>query len=280
MNKNDNTKMKLVFFGTDDFSVNILEKLHEYDLAPFLVITMPDRKAGRGLELQSPDVKVWAEKNNIEVWQPESLDADFLSKYSEYSPDIAVVASYGKIMPKEVLYVPKHKTLNVHPSLLPKWRGASPIEAQILNDEEFAGVTIMLMDEKMDHGPILEQEVVDTPYWPMRANELRTLLAESGGELLCRTITEWVEGALEPQEQDHEQATFCTKIKKEDAEINLSDDAYKNLLKIRAYSEWPRAYFFDENNKRIIITEAEMKDGELVIKKVIPEGKKEQEYKN
>ncbi len=266
--------LKITFFGTDVFSTIVLGELEKLGILPDEVVCAPDRPKGRGLIMTPPPAKVWAENRDVKVKQPEKLDDTFAS-----DSNLFLVASYGKIIPQSVLDIPKHGTLNVHPSLLPKWRGASPIESQILNDDRDVGVTIMLVDAKMDHGPILDQEFVDVPYWPMKGSELRDLLAHIGGELLARVIPSWVDENLDTQEQEHELATFTKKINKEDALINLEDDAYQNLLKIRAYDVWPRAYFMDKNGKRVIVTEAEVEDDKLVLKRVIPEGKKEMDFK-
>jgi len=134
------------------------------------------------------------------------------------------------------------------------------------------------VDAKMDHGPILDQEFVDAPHWPMKGSELQELLAHTGGELLARVIPSWVDQSLDTQEQEHELATFSKKIKKEDGLVDLEGDAYQNLLKIRAFDVWPRTYFFDEKGKRVVITEAEIENNKLVVKRAIPEGKKEQDW--
>ncbi|PIP87332.1 methionyl-tRNA formyltransferase [Candidatus Campbellbacteria bacterium CG22_combo_CG10-13_8_21_14_all_36_13] len=271
-------EINFVFFGTDDFSVAVLDELERGGFTPSLIITAPDRPKGRGLIMTAPEAKIWAQTHNIDVIQPEKLNESFISKLLSLSSKLFIVASYGKIIPQSVLDIPEKGTLNVHPSLLPRWRGASPIEAQILNDDKDVGVTIMLVDDKMDHGPILSQTIVDVPYWPMRGSELQKLLALEGGKLLVETITDWIDKNIDEQEQDHEKATFSKKIKKEDALIDLKEDAYQNLLKIRAFDMWPRAYFFDEEGKRMIITDAEVKDEKLIIKRVIPEGKKEIDF--
>ena len=271
-------EIKFVFFGTDDFSVSILDELKKADLIPSLIVAAPDRPKGRGLVMTSPETKIWAESRGINVMQPEKLNDSFISNLKAETWNLFIVASYGKIIPQSVLDIPTNGVLNVHPSLLPKWRGASPVEAQILNDDTEVGVTIMLVDDKMDHGPILSQAIVDVPYWPMRGSELQKLSAIEGGRLLAETITDWVDGNIEEQEQDHDTATFSKKIKKEDALLDLKEDAYQNLLKIRAFDIWPRAYFFDEEGKRMIITDAEVKDEKLIIKRVIPEGKKEIDF--
>jgi len=280
------TDLKIVFFGTPLFAVRILERLEEYKLSPTLIITMPDKPQGRKLEVKMPEVKEWAIKKDIEFMQPEKLDADIISELRNTEWDLFVVASYGNILPKTLLDVPRHGTLNVHPSLLPKYRGASPIESQILADDQETGVSIMLMDEQLDHGPVISQarlEIADED-WPLNKTILEEMLATEGGNFLAETIPEWIAGEITPEPQDEKQATYTKKIKKEDGEIDIEHgDPRKNFLKIQALDGWPGTYFFTEKRDtkiRIKITDAEFKDGKLIIKKIIPEGKKEMDYEN
>ncbi len=182
----------------------------------------------------------------------------------------------------------------MHPSLLPKLRGASPIESAILEDAKDAvGVSIMLMDEKMDHGPVLTQARIELEGWPPRASVLRALLSAEGGALLAETIPEWIAGNITPEAQKESEATFCGKFSKADAELDLSigrqvspAEAYKNFLKIRAFDTSPRAFFFTSplegggKKIRVLVTDAAYEDGELRITRVIPEGKKEMPYKD
>ncbi|MEX0935203.1 MAG: methionyl-tRNA formyltransferase [Candidatus Paceibacterota bacterium] len=271
---------RFVFFGTPDMGVYVLEELEKRGFLPSLVVTAPDRPQGRGMVLQAPPVKEWAQSHNIPVFQPERLDTSAVEKLEEMRPwDLFVVAAYGKIIPQPVIDIPRRGILNVHPSLLPRFRGASPIQSQILEDEQDVGVTIMLIDEKLDHGPIVAQSRVEIPEWPPKASELEEILAREGGKILAESIPGWLPGAIEAQKQDHEKATLTKKISKEDGEIDLSDDPYTNYLKIQAFDVWPRTYFFHgEEKMRVIITEAEYTDGKLEIKKVIPAGKAEMTY--
>lgn len=253
--------MKFVFFGTDDFSVTVLDELKSAGFLPSLIITVPDKPRGRGLRLSPSHAKQWAEKNKITV----SFDCSSLT--DDYQ--LFVVASFGKIIPKAMLDIPKYGALNVHPSLLPKYRGASPIESQILADEKEVGVTIILMDEQMDHGPILAQRKIET--------RLRKVFAEEGGKLLVETLQKWLAGKIEPKPQDETRATYTKKLVKTDGEINLNDDSYKNFLKIQAFQGSIGTYFL-RKNIRVIIKDAEFEDGKLIISRVIPEGKKEMPY--
>ncbi len=277
--------INLVFFGTDDFSIAILDELVRAGFSPSLIITVPDKPKGRGLTLTPPPIKLWANKNSIPVLQPKSLSSsDLLYKLKTKNYQLFIVASYGKIIPKSILAIPKYGTLNVHPSLLPKFRGASPIQSAILADEKKTGVTIMLMDEKMDHGPILAQKKnqesrIKNQEWPT-ASELEKILAEEGGKLLVKVIPDWVAGKIKAVPQDESQATYCRKFEKADALIDLFGDPYKNYLKIQAFDHSP-AYAFTERNGekiRFSIKEAEFNDGKLILTRVIPEGKKEMPY--
>jgi len=281
-----NNKPTIVFFGTDDFSIVVLNELEKNGFVPEVIVTVPDKPKGRKLILTPPETKLWAQERGIKVFQPEKLNEDFVGELSgaqsapDNSFDLFIAVSYGLIIPQRVLDMPKHGTLNVHPSLLPLYRGASPIESAMLDDQKETGVTIMKMDSKMDHGPILSQEVVFYDTWPTK-EIVRKDLAQKGGEALSQIIEPWIKGEILEQEQDHTNATYTKKIKKEDGEIFLEDEPYKNFLKIQALNPWPGTFFFIEHADRKIrvkITSAKFEDGKLIIDKVIPEGKKEMSY--
>ena len=177
--KKENEKLNIVFFGTPKFSVQIMEKLKGNDLTPSLLITTPNKPKGRKLILTPPETKIWAEENKIKVLQPTKLkDPEFLKEMSANNWDLFIVASYGKIIPKEILDMPKYGTINVHPSLLPRLRGASPMQSAILSEDK-TGVTIMLMDEEMDHGPILIQKDLEIDNWPPNIEELEEKLIDA-----------------------------------------------------------------------------------------------------
>ena len=271
-------KLSWVFFGTSPVSVSVLEYLKQMGFTPKLLVTTPDKPQGRKFILTPPPVKTWGLKNNIKIVQPEKLDDNFISELKKENWDLFVVVAYGKIIPIEILNLPKHKSINIHYSLLPHLRGAAPVEGAILGDLRETGVSIILMDEKMDHGPIIAQEKVSVPNWPPTRTELMENMNTIANKLLVKIIPEWVSGKIAPKEQDHTQASYVKMIKKEDALIDLGDDDYLNFRKIMAYERWPRAYFL-EDQKRIIINEAVWKDGKLEITKVTPEGKKEMDYK-
>lgn len=297
-----NKKPTITFFGTDDVAIAVLDQLIEHGFAPDIIVTQPDKPQGRKLQLTPPPVKIWAKEHNIDVLQPEKLDKNFIQEINKKAHfldkdydmarsvgtdtdfdttrwDLFIVASYGVIIPEKILDIPKYKTLNFHPSLLPLYRGPSPIEQAILDDAKETGVTIMRMDKEMDHGPIINQEFMYFEKWP-DAPQLRIMMATEGGKLLVATIPDWIAGNIDEQEQEHDMATFTKLISKKDGEISLENDPYKNYLKYKAYKPWPGVFFFDENNKRIKITKAEFINGKFRIIKIIPEGKKEVEYKN
>lgn len=266
-------KPNFVFFGTPDVASETLEILKISGFLPSLIVTSPDRPAGRKMLLTPPPVKTWAIENNIPYIQPEKLN-DLILKIQNV--DLFIVVAYGKIIPEKLIKSPRLGSINIHYSLLPKYRGASPVESAILNGDTETGVTIQQMEYKMDTGPILAQEKV--AILPIeKAGELRSRLIKIGGELLVKMLPDFTTGKITSIPQDEIQATNCKKMTKEDGLINLDDDATKNYNKFRAYATWPRTYFF-KDGKRIIITDAELKDGKFVIKKIIPEGGKEQEY--
>ncbi len=330
--------MKFAFFGTSEFSVYILDELKKHNIVPNLIVASPDKPKGRKLIITPPPTKIWAEKNNVPVYQPKTLRSvkkdgtsvkepakNYLNNFlNGESWDFFLVASYGKIIPAEIFDIPEHKTLNIHPSLLPKYRGASPIQAQILNDEKNIGTTIMQIDEGMDTGSIIAQKkiqfssqqtlkstdisllrnsscsaqsasqgisesAVSKIQWPIGSQELQKILAIESAELFVKTLPDWLSGKIKPTKQDDSQATECGKIEKINGEIKLNlkslltgRQAYKNYLKIKAYEGWPGTYFFiekDGKKTRIKITEAKFEDDTLVITRIIPEGKKEMDFK-
>jgi len=275
----NDSKINFVFFGTSEEAVYALEALEVGGFMPRLIVTAPDKPAGRHLALTAPLAKKWALGRQIPVFQPEKLDPNAIQFIAEQKTDIFVVVGYGKILPKNLLELPKGKTINIHPSLLPLYRGPAPIEGPILNGAGATGVTLMMMDAEADHGPIILQEkyiLNDTETTP----ELTKILFIRGGELLANILPDWLVGRMIPRAQDHTQATYTKKIKKEDGLVNLETDSDETLWrKFRAYSHWPRIFFF-ENSKRIIITKARLENEKFIIEKIIPEGGKEQIYKS
>jgi methionyl-tRNA formyltransferase len=275
---------KYIFFGTPEFSAEVLEEMKRNDFLPSLIVTAPDKPKGRKLVLTPPEAKVWALDNDIPFLQPPTLRDDVVQNaLKEVAWDFFVLASYGKILPKEILDIPEHGVLNIHPSLLPKLRGASPVHTAILRENE-TGVSIMLMDEKMDHGPVLAQEKFSGVDFPLPEPELETILAKDGARLLCETIPGFIKGEIEIHPQNEEEASYTKKIQKEDAllDLNSPQKAEENYRKILAYERWPKAYFFTEKNGReirIIVKKARLEDGVLILERVLPEGRKEMSYK-
>lgn len=282
--------IKIAFFGNSKFSVFCLEEMKNLGQTPDMIVTTPDRPMGRKMLLTKSETKVWAEENKVSFIEQEKLkDEAFWEKIKAY--DLFIVASYGKIVPNVILDMPKHGVLNIHPSLLPKYRGPSPLQEQILNTDptslrssdgasQHVGVTLMLMDEQIDHGPIIAQEKIDIPNWPVNLIELKEITAKVGVKLLIDNLEAWINKKIEAKEQDHNQATFTKKVEKNDGLLDLEfGKPYKNYLKFLAYSESPRVYSF-AGKIRFIITDAEFKDGLFIIKKVIPEGKKEMNYED
>jgi methionyl-tRNA formyltransferase len=269
--------LNFTFFGSSKFSVFCLEELKTLNLLPSLIVTTPDKPTGRGLKLTPTPVKIWAEENKIACITPDRLTGNIPNS------DLFLVASYGKIIPKTVIDLPKSGTLNIHPSLLPKYRGPSPLQEQILNDEKAVGVSLMLIDEKMDHGPIIAQEKIIITSWP-HLEDFKALTAKVGVKLFADSLEAWIKGEIKPVEQNHDQATFTKKVEKADGLIDIeTGDPYQNFRKIQAYSMWPQAYFFiqkGEQKIRVIVKDAEYTNNTLVIKKVLPEGKKEMSWED
>lgn len=276
-----------VFFGTPDIAVSVLDELEEAGYLPVCVVTNPDTPQGRSLRLTPTPVAVWANTRNISILKPTTLrDTNFVDTLTATHAPLFIVAAYGKMIPQTVLDIPKHGVLNVHPSLLPKLRGASPIRSAILHNILPTGVTIMQMTLGMDEGPIIAQEVVDIPKesWPMHGSDLDQLLAKRGGALLAKTIEPWITGMCTPTPQNNTEATYCGKITKEMGLLNLLDDPFENLCKIRAFQGWPGTYYFHttpQRHIRVKIIDAHISPtGTLEITRVIPEGKKETTYEN
>ncbi len=269
-------KLNFVFFGTPDVASETLEILKQAGYLPSLIVTATDKPQGRKMLLTPPTVKIWAMENNIPFLQPEKIDEEFTLKLSTLDFQLSLVVAYGKILPEEILNIPKLGSFNIHYSLLPKYRGASPVESTILNGETKTGVTIQKMAFKMDAGAIVAQTETEIGVTET-APELRSRLIKIGGDLLVETLPKIIDGSITETEQNENEATFCKKIKKEDGQIDLDADPKQNYNKFRAYAHWPRTFFF-KDGKRIIITDASLIDGKFVINKIIPEGGKETAY--
>ena len=234
--------MKLVFMGTPDFAVPCLEELIKAGHEIVGVFTQPDKPVGRKRVMTPPPVKVCAEKNGITVYQPDSVRTEeCLSLMKELNPDCVVVVAYGKIIPSEMLKLPKLGFVNVHGSLLPKYRGAAPIQWSIIDGEKKTGVTTMQMDDGIDTGDMLE--VSETEIGENEtAGELFDRLAEMGGKLIVSTLSKLEKGELTPIPQDHEKSNYAKIISKEMALIDFNMSAENVFNLIRGFNPWPIAY--------------------------------------
>ncbi|MBU2219849.1 methionyl-tRNA formyltransferase [Patescibacteria group bacterium] len=270
---------KIIFLGTPDFAVPILEKLINSDYKPVAVFCAPDKPVGRKQNLTPLPTKILAQKHNIPVFQP--ANSHELADTLKTTPhDLIVTTAYGLILPKEILLAPKYGCLNIHPSLLPKYRGPSPIQAAILNGDAATGVTIYKMDEQIDHGPIIAQErislssvvaseakqsrntaavhspsrslgrsageIATSPTTPrndkLTTPELSDKLSELGANLLLKILPDWLTAQITPQPQDDSQATFTKIITKEDGQIDWQKSALAIERQIRAYTPWPGSH--------------------------------------
>jgi methionyl-tRNA formyltransferase len=235
-------KKRIIFMGTPALSVPSLEALISGDYQVVAVYTQPDRRAGRGQQIMSSPVKQLALSRGLDVIQIEKFKvAGTVEKLAALSPDLIVVAAFGLLLPPEVLSLPKLGCLNVHPSLLPRHRGASPIAAAILQGDEKTGVTIMLLDTGMDTGPILNQREVpisdeDT------TGSLGAKQAQVGAQLLVETLPLWIDGRIKPRPQDDSKASYSKMIKKEDGEIDWQLSTRELWRRARAFDPWPGCY--------------------------------------
>ncbi|NWF64680.1 MAG: methionyl-tRNA formyltransferase [Chloroflexi bacterium] len=285
---------RVVFMGSPEFSLPSLRSLaRNYQVVG--VVTQPDRASGRGRELKAPPVKLLAQELNIPVMQPQKLrEPEAMQQLHEWNPDLIVVAAFGQILKKDVLDLPKYGCINVHASLLPRWRGAAPINAAVLAGDEETGVTIMKMDVGLDTGPMLSNRSVrikpdDT------AGSLFGALSTLGANLLIETLPAYMDGSLTLQPQPEEGVTYAPTLKKEDGQLNFNHSAVELERRIRAMNPWPGAWFEWEGNLlkvgRGVVSEAKglcigsrlivegrpavmCADGVLILEEVQPPGKK------
>lgn len=249
------TEKKIIFIGTPEFAVPILGGLIEKGYKPVLVITVPDKPTGRKQLISQSPIKISALKNEISVSQPEKI-SEFKKEIVDISPDLIIVAGYAQFLPKEILEIPKFGCLNIHPSLLPKYRGASPIQYAIMNGDIETGTTIILMDEKMDHGKIIAQKKFKIGERKITFEELSKELSIISLDLLIEILPEWVYGRIKAIPQTESKATFTKILKKEDGKINWSEPAEKIERMIRALNPWPGTFtFFDSKILKILKAE-------------------------
>lgn len=236
--------MKVVFMGTPDFAVGTLEAIIEAGHDVRAVITQPDKPKGRGKEMSMPPVKETALKYNIPVVQPVKVRTkEFIDEVKSFEADVIVVVAFGRILVPEIINMPKYGCINVHASLLPKYRGAAPIQCAVVNGDKESGVTTMLMNEGLDTGDILLQEVV-TLAENETGGSLFDKLACVGASLLVKTLEGLERGEITPVAQDDAKATHVAMIKKEDGRIDFNKSAYEIECLVRGFNPWPSAYTF------------------------------------
>jgi methionyl-tRNA formyltransferase len=234
--------MRLIYLGTPEFAVPPLEALHAAGYTIVAVITQPDSPARRSRELVPSPVRAAAERLGLPVQTPATLrDSDAVAALAATRPDLAVVAAYGEILRRDVLAIPSHGYLNIHPSLLPRWRGPAPVAGAILAGDAQTGVTIMRIDAGMDSGPILAQRALPLPP-DARAGALTAELFVLGANMLLEAIPPYLAGELVPQPQDHAQATRTGLIRKDDGRVDWARPAVQIERMTRAYDPWPGAF--------------------------------------
>lgn len=288
------SETSLIFFGSSDFSVPSLRELYK-NFVIKAVVTTPDKPAGRGLKLKKNPVKIAAEELGLKISEPENLkDDEFIESLHQLSPDFIVLVSYGKILPKEILEIPKIEAINLHPSLLPKYRGAAPIQRVLMNGEEITGITIISMNEEIDAGEILLQKAIKIEPCD-NYDTLSKRLAEEGSRLLLEAIKKIKNKEIIPIPQDSSKATYAPKIRKEERLIDWNKECLKIHNLVRGLStKFPAYTFFRKKRLEILETALDKKgkgipgeiiqlnkdlyvgckDGSLKILKLKPEGKK------
>lgn len=287
-----NSPLSFVFFGTPDVSSETLEILKSRGFVPKLIVTSPDRPVGRHFTMTPSPTKVWADENNIPVLQPEKITDEFIQQLSDSLPlqerdgerfDLFIVVAYGKILPQKLIDLPRLGTLNIHYSLLPRWRGASPVEAAILAGDAETGVSIQRMVFKLDAGPVIAEQKI-----PIARDDttpsLRAKLIPTGANLLADLLEQVQESGgkgeafAAAKSQDETLATHRGKTTKDMGLVDPdNDDPAEMWRKYRAYQPWPGLYFF-ENGKRVKIIRARFQNGRFVIERIVREGEKETDW--
>ncbi len=235
-------KISAIFFGSDNFAKIILhELLNSEQFTLQAVVTPPDKAVGRKKIITPSPVKILAQEKKIPVWQPIKLTASFIQQLKKYQTDIFIVAAYGKILPLSLISLPRYKTINLHPSLLPKYRGPAPIQNALLNGETATGTSLMLLDKKMDHGPIISQATIAIEPQDNYLS-LAKKLARLSAQLLIKNSPDYITGAIKPQPQQHNEATYTKIIQKEDGLITNKKTATQIYNMWRAYINWPGIY--------------------------------------
>jgi methionyl-tRNA formyltransferase len=271
--------LKYVYFGTPEISKSVLEGLSSVYGKPVLIVTGQDKKTGRGLAVSANPVKIFGAKENIPVITPTKLK-DIEDELKSYNADVAILFAYGKIIPEWLLDLFPNGIINVHPSLLPLYRGPTPIESPILNGEILTGISIMDMDKELDHGDIYIQEEFilekNTDRKDIESNIIKR------APVLLKNVLENIEHkTVLKTQQDHSKASSTKKITKEDGELKDTESDEIKYRKYKAYIGWPGVYFFKQyngKNTRFKITSARFDDGKFIIEKIIPENSKESNY--
>ncbi len=289
--------MNYIFFGTPRFAALILEKLIASGMPPQVVVCNPDKPVGRKQIITPPPAKRIAEKHGIKVYQPKTLKSEETARElveKSGKVDVAVVAAYGKLIPENILLFPKRGMVNIHPSLLPKYRGPTPIQSAIINGDEMTGVTLMALDEEIDHGPIIARRTVAVA--GLEYENLERILAEEGAELLVTTLPHYISGDIKSKPQNHDEATLTKKFSTDDAFVAYADlmsavhgkdkkQAEQIERMIRALNPEPGMWTIIKgeeiglpNGKRVKLLEAVIKNNTLILKKIQVAGKKPQPY--
>lgn len=269
---------KIAFFGTPAFTTEFLETLTTAGFTPSLVVTNEDKPAGRGMKLTAPEPKLWAEKHGIGVLQPTSLKGDFADELAKESWDLFVVVAYGKIIPEKIINIPTHGTINVHYSLLPKYRGATPVESAILHGDTTTGVSIQQMVFALDAGDIIASEelsILEDDTTPILRDKLNTIALT----LLPKTIEAIFSGTITRKPQDESLVSHFGKLSKEDGELDLSGNDIENWRKYKAFYGSIGTYFYTTKDGKKIrnkIIKAHSENGTFIVDEIIPENGKRQ----
>jgi methionyl-tRNA formyltransferase len=251
---------KIVFMGSPDFAIPSLKTLIKH-FTVVGVVTQPDKPAGRGKELKAPPVKEIADNYGVSIIQPTRLKDDGVKDtLVKWDPDLIIVVAFGQILRQDILDLPRYGCINVHGSLLPRWRGAAPIQSAILHGDEKTGITIMKMDAGVDTGPILTQKVIPISKTDT-AESLSESLSEFGAQLLLETIPGYLEGKIIPESQPAEGITYAPILKKEDGLLDFSKTAGELDCQVRAFHPWPGTYMMI-NNERIKVISTSIENGD------------------
>ncbi len=282
MKNTNHTKLKIefIYFSTGFFGEAVLKNLLKENIIPKYIITSCDKPIGRHQTIESGPIKMMAIENNIPYFQPDKLRIEeTLQKFKEIITEntICVVADYGKILPQSLLDLKTVDFINIHPSILPMFRGPAPLQNTILENKKDTGVTIIQMDQQMDHGPVVAQKEfsINKDIWPCSTKELSDILAKVAADLLIETLGKYENKQIVYIEQNHDQATYTKMIQKPDAEIFPDKDSIEDIYKkYQAYKLWPEVFYINKDFKRVKIK----KMSKDKIERVVVEGKSESDF--